>query len=80
MSDMMEFCGLWENTSKAGKKYYSGRLGNAKLMLFKVPDEKRTERGPAMRIMIAPWETREAPGTPIPDKATSSPADDDIPF
>ena len=52
MSDLVNFMALWENTTKAGKTYVSGYLGDANIVGFKNED-KRTEKEPDWKFYIS---------------------------
>lgn len=49
---MIELCALWLNETKDGKKYMSGNLGNAKLMLFKNDYKKPGSKEPDYRLFL----------------------------
>jgi len=51
-SELLELGGLWKNTSQtSGETYYSGYLGNLKLMIFKNKYQK-TDKEPALRMYV----------------------------
>lgn len=56
---MHKVTGLWKTTSKAGTAYYSGKVGNTRVMVWK--NEKRKENDPDLTVTIAkvddglPW-------------------------
>lgn len=57
---MLQLTGLWENTTKDGRKYLSGRLGNAKVMVF--ANTKKTDpKQPDYTLHLAEYERREMP-------------------
>ncbi|HYF55621.1 MAG TPA: hypothetical protein VEA41_15320 [Salinarimonas sp.] len=43
--------GLWSNTSKAGKKYLSGKLGGLKFIAFEVA-VKKSEKSPDYELYL----------------------------
>ncbi len=51
--EILTLCGLWANTSKAGNRYMSGRLGFAKIMVFEVKQPK--PNGPTHRLCVTEW-------------------------
>ena len=49
---MITICGLWKNTGKDGKEYFSGNIGNAKILIF--PNTKKTDdKHPDFNLCIA---------------------------
>ena len=71
MSDFVELTGLWETTSKAGKKYLSGSQGRTRYLVFK--NENAEGKQPTHRLCVAAVEKRE-------DAPTETRGDDDLPF
>ena len=57
-TDFVELAALWKSESKAGKKYLSGRMGNARVFVF-FDTDKRNDRAPDARIIVAPNKDRE---------------------
>jgi len=53
----VKLTGLWKNTSKSGKTYYSGRLGMAKLLVFE-NNNKRSNKDPDLTIYLTEWQER----------------------
>jgi len=51
MSKLIPLTALWRHTSSAGKTYYNGRLGEAKILMF--PIESDNPNAPAFKIMLA---------------------------
>jgi len=49
---MIKMGGLWENKDKNGDIYYSGSLGNGRVMIFK-NKYKEKENQPAYNLFIA---------------------------
>ena len=71
---MINICGLWKNTSKDGKEYFSGNIGNAKILIF--PNDKRgNEKAPDYQLVIA----EKSKNTPNNSKQTDQ-TKDDLPF
>jgi len=58
MKEMIELTGLWENTDKNGNKYFTGRLGNAKIVIFK-NTYKEKENQPDYRMYVAEPQKKE---------------------
>lgn len=63
----VELCGLWEHESKSGSKYWSGSLGNAKVLVFRNTN-KKNPKSPDMNIYLVP---SEKTGTPFVRKGPS---------
>lgn len=59
MSDLHEFIALWENRSKDGKVYLSGRLGNSRVVFFR-NDHKQKESQPDWRGYTAPKQKEDS--------------------
>ena len=86
MSDLIEVGGVWLN-EKDGKKYLSGYLGKAKVLLFK-NEHKSEDRHPDYRMYFAKgkdqldYEAKKS-STSSPQggrQDSPPPADDDVPF
>lgn len=75
--DLVPLCGLWLTKSKDGKQYMSGRLGNAKVFVFR--NRKKGERGnekqPDYYVMMGEWQRAEGERGGPPRRE-----DDDVPF
>lgn len=50
---MIQISGLWLNETKDGKKYMSGYMGEAKILIFR-NEYKESENQPDYRMYIAP--------------------------
>jgi hypothetical protein len=77
-------CSLWLNTTKDGREYYRGRLGDASIMGW-INTEKTNEKQPDIRLMLYPAPTKREEGSerpaPKPKPAAGTPnSDDDIPY
>jgi uncharacterized protein (DUF736 family) len=49
--DYITLCALWENTSKSGNRYLSGKLNNMKIMMF--PNKnKKSDKHPDWTIVV----------------------------
>lgn len=77
---------LWENKDKNGETYYSGKLGDAKILIFR-NKYKKTDKEPAMNVFISqaekPKEQKHAGQdfTPLNlDYRTGKPMEEEIPF
>jgi hypothetical protein len=77
MAEMLRLCGLWKSTSKRGGAYLSGRLGSAKMMLFK-NSQKRTDKDPDYFVCLVPWEFQQQGQASGAQNAQRD--DDDVPF
>lgn len=70
---MINICGLWKNTSKNGKEYWSGKLGDCCIMIF--PNDKRgNEKAPDYRLVIGERKNQ------VNGKQADAPAVGDNPF
>lgn len=74
---LINLCGLWLQTSTAGRKYFAGRLGvGGKLMIFR-NGKKKEAKDPDYYAVIGEWkqaETRDERG------GGRAPGEDDVPF
>lgn len=52
-SNLIELAALWKGTTKAGKQYLSGRLGDARVFIF-FTENKQNPKAPDARILVAP--------------------------
>ena len=67
---MIELCGLWLNKKNDGEEYFSGKLGNVKLLVFK-NKYKTADNQPDYKICIAPVEKKQEKPTDqvsVPDE------------
>lgn len=67
---MIKATGLWLNTDKEGNKYFSGSLGNARVVIFKNNFKEEGSNEPDYNMYFAEQVKKEIPKT----------TDDDIPF
>lgn len=73
---MIELTGLWLNESKSGEKYFSGRLGGGKVLIFK-NKHKSEDKHPDYRMYVTEVENpREDSGSAEPPAMES----EDTPF
>ncbi len=91
-SDLVEIGALWISEARTGRAYLSGRLGNARLLVFR-NKFKETDKHPDYKVFVANTEKRgssdrrseiETKEDPV-ERGTSQPAysddlDTDIPF
>ena len=49
---MLEIAAVWENIDKNGKKYFSGNLGNSKLLILQNKYKKEGSKEPDYRVVI----------------------------
>lgn len=70
---MVSLGGLWLNRDKNGKLYFSGYLGNAKLMIFK-NERKEKDNQPDYYMMLANNRKQQATANDLEEE------NDDIPF
>jgi hypothetical protein len=54
----LELMALWENTSAKGTKYWTGRLGNLRVVMFENGNRK-SEKEPAMRVYVQEAQKKE---------------------
>ena len=71
-SPLIRVCGLWENQTKNNQTFYSGTLGDAKIMIFKNNKKKEGSKQPDLFLNIGVQKKK----TETPDPAV----DKDIPF
>ena len=73
--------GLWQQTDRNGRKYLSGSLGFARMLIF--PNNKKTEGSnqPDYNMMLVEKQRdSDKPPDSKPPANTPPPADDDAPF
>lgn len=70
--DPISVCRLFEKTSKTGNQYFTGRWGNAKVLLFK-SREIAEDGSPIWELKLA----QAAPYKPKAERAASAPPVDD---
>lgn len=71
---MIKLTGLWKNTSKDGKEYWSGNLGSAKIMVFE-NDKKGNDKAPDYNLVVGEQKKKDATG-----KITEVFSGEDVPF
>jgi len=84
---MIKLCGLWEK-QKDGKRYLSGSLGGARIVIL--PNNyKKEEKHPDYNLFVAAKERgeggqekseRPAPSSGVSRSYSPPPPEDDIPF
>lgn len=68
---MIYLTGLWLNETSDGKKYFTGYLGQGRVMIFRNEKKRPGSNDPDYNMLIAPK----------PDEDKNNPdAGDDIPF
>jgi len=58
MGEMIQLGGLWQNDDKDGQTFFSGYLGNAKLLIFK-NGYKKEDKHPDYIMYVAAKEKKE---------------------
>jgi len=74
---MINLCGLWKNTTKDGREYFSGNLGDAKVLIF-TNDKKGNDKAPDFRMCLA--EKTKKDGGAKPQATDNTFSDESIPF
>jgi len=69
---MIQLSALWKKDSKNGRTYYTGKLGDGRLLLFK-NDKKQDEKQPDLILYIVAEEKRNG-------KEKPSTREDGVPF
>ena len=84
---MLKITGLWLNTDKNDRKYFSGStpkeagillVPGTRVLIFGVPDDRKTERGPTHELFVAedrPKQDTEDPNPPVPPADAGDPFD-----
>ena len=57
MSDLLPLTGLWRNTSREGKTYWTGRLGGLRVMMFR--NESTNPKAPEFNVVLGKYLSRE---------------------
>lgn len=73
--ELVEIMALWENQSESGETYFTGRMGNAKVIVFK-NKYKTSDKHPSYRVYVQNPEKKEKTETP----QSSFDENDSIPF
>ncbi len=80
MSEMIKVSALWKQKTKAGEDFLNGKLGDAKLLIFK-NKHKKSEKHPDYIVYLAPYEKKEENTGRLNESAANPPqSDEDIPF
>ena len=77
-SNLVEITGLWINETQGGVKYFSGYMGNAKILIFK-NKFKETEKHPDYKMYVAENKKKEEQASQ-PESTPEPEAGDDLPF
>jgi len=72
MSDKVRIGGLWLNTTRDGKTYMAGNLGQARLLVYK-NDYKRGENDPDYVMYIAARQQQSEPEAEATDEQEQIP-------
>ncbi|MGE0489760.1 MAG: hypothetical protein AB7S38_11185 [Vulcanimicrobiota bacterium] len=78
-------CGLWARESKNGTRYYVGRLGGARVLVF-ANQQKNDDRDPDLQVYLQAAPPQQAPPAQEPRRQPQPPRQsdglgiDDIPF
>lgn len=67
----IKISGLWLNESSKGEKYFSGYLGNARIMIFK-NKSKKEDNHPDYNMFVVPPAQEQGSG--------ENDGEDDVPF
>lgn len=71
---MQKVTGLWKSESRNGRTYYSGRVGNTRLMVFKT-DKSRAQnpdKAPDLELLVAKVDD-EQEWTMLPQEEAGTP-------
>lgn len=64
---LVQICGLWVNTSKAGNEYMTGSLGTAKVIAFRNSRKTHGDNLPDWHVYITERQRKEEPPPPQAD-------------
>ena len=64
-SNLVELTGLWSKDAKDGKKYLSGSMGGARVLVLANGFKKEGSNEPDYRLYVARKEKQEKSETPI---------------
>lgn len=78
----IELFGLWRNTTKDGRVWYSGMLGKARVVVFENQYKKPGEKSPDLRVYLTEAaKTEQRPSAPSQEPAAPAHEDtSEIPF
>ena len=67
----VRLAGLWRNVSKSGEEYFTGKLGNLKIIIF-ANKQKQSDRAPDYNMYIeeVPFEGQARQASPVASGAT----------
>jgi hypothetical protein len=71
---MLKVTGLWVNEGANGQKYFSGTMGNIRIVIFKNTFKADSSNEPDYILYFDEQKKKEVP------KSSSDISDDDIPF
>ena len=78
MSDLVAIGALWKSKDKDGKTYLSGKMGDARLLVFENKFKEKDSQ-PDFRVYVTAPRKREDEGTDQSGGWGDAP-DDDVPF
>ena len=64
---MQKVTGLWKSTSKNGKTYYAGKVGNTRVMIWKNEKREGHDNDPELTMTVAKVDDAE-PWTMLPER------------
>jgi len=76
---MIPLTGLWEGTDKNQNKFFSGNLGNARVMVFK-NTKKEKDNQPDYIVYLDEKKKKEESSQESAQPASSPQQEDDLPF
>lgn len=82
MNDLIKITGLWLNRTKDGRDYFSGRFGDARILIFE-NRERASDKMPTHTLFIAPSmaKVQQDQGSRQESPTNSyKPSDNDVPF
>jgi hypothetical protein len=66
-SELIELCGLWLNENTKGTKYFSGTMGNAKVLIFRNTKKAEGSKEPDYRLFVTAKARKDAGSQPQQD-------------
>lgn len=63
----IRLAGLWQHTDSNGNLYFSGTIGQARLLILPNSFKKPGEKTPDFNVYLAPREVRPLAGTQVTD-------------
>ena len=62
-TDLIELTGLWVNTAKSGMKYFSGKINNLNVLIFKNQKKEEGSKQPDYRMFLSKPKKKEQPAS-----------------